>query len=138
VKQAILCVTLGCLAAGLAPAQTDRDEILKVDNQFRVAKLKNDVATLGLILADNVYSINQYGAARNKAQLLELWTTFTIQKLTTDSAEVRVTGDTAIVTGAQTEVNAMGTERMTYMRVYIRTGGSWKLLAVMQFIPPQA
>jgi len=128
-------LALTCLTAGLAQAQSDREQILKVEEQFRVAKLKNDIATLKLIVADDYCGINQYGAKRDKAQLIDLWTAFPIKSLTTDSAEVKITGDTAIVTGTQTEVNGMGTEHMFYMRVYVRSAGAWKLLAVMQSIP---
>jgi uncharacterized protein DUF4440 len=52
--------------------------------------------------------------------------------------DVRITGDTAVVTGTQTEVNGMGTEHMVYMRVYVRSAGAWKLLANMQCINPSA
>ena len=88
-----------------------------------------------LIVADDYCGINQYGAKRDKAQLIELWTSFPIRSLTTESAEVRITGDTALVTGTQTEVNGMGTEHMAYMRVYVKSAGPWKLLAAMQSIP---
>src|SRR5215472_3684532 len=105
-KRLIPLLALASLAGSRAQAQTDRDQILNVEEQFRVAKLKNDTATLGRVLADDCQSINQYGAKRDKAQVIELWTTFTIQKLTTESADVRITGDTAVVTGKQTEINA--------------------------------
>lgn len=137
-QRTILTLTMTCLTIGLAQPQSDRDLILKAEEQFRVAKLKNDTATLGSIVAEDYYGVNQYGAKRDKKQLLELFSNFPIQSLTTDSVDVRITGDTAVVTGTQTEVNGMGTEHMVYMRVYVRSAGAWKLLANMQFINPSS
>lgn len=110
---------------------------MRVDEQFRVAKLKRDTEALGRILADNFYEANHNGNSRNKAQCIELFTSFPIASLTTDSADVRITGDTAVVTGSQTEHNNSGVDRMLYMRVYIRGAASWQLLASMQFRNPK-
>src|SRR5215467_8693622 len=78
-KRTILTLAMACLTIGLAQAQSDRDQILKAEEQFRVAKLKNDTATLGRIVADDYNGINQYGARRDKAQLLELFSNFPIK-----------------------------------------------------------
>lgn len=119
------------------PDDFQNDPVMKVDEQFRLAKLHNDINTLNLILADNFYETNQNGNSRNKAQTIELWTSFPIRSLTTDSAELRKSGDTAVVTGAQTEENGGGTDRMLFMRVYINSSQGWKLLACMQFRNPR-
>ena len=97
------------------------------------ARSERDTRILGLILAENFYETNQ----NVKAQTIELWTSFAIYSLTTDSADVKITGDTAVVTGSQTEHNATGVDRMLYMRVYIRAGSTWQLLAAMQFRDPR-
>ena len=110
---------------------------MKVDEAFRIAKLKNDTAALSRLLAENFYETNQNGNSRNKAKTIELWTSFPIQSLTTDTSEVRVTGDTAVVTGSQTEVNAGGTDRMLFMRIYGKGPGGWQLLSAMQFRDPR-
>ena len=113
------------------------EDVMKVDEQFRLAKLQRDTGTLQRILAENFYETNQNGNSRNKAQTIDLWTTFTIDSLTTDSADVKISGDTAIVTGSQTEHNAAGVDRMLYMRVYARAVSGWQLLAAMQFRDPR-
>ena len=113
------------------------DPVMKVDEEFRIAKLKNDTAALNRILADNFYETNQNGNSRNKAQCLELFTSFPIQSLTTDEAKVRITGNTAVVTGSQTEVNQSGVDRMLFMRVYVNGPNDWRLLASMQFRNPR-
>jgi uncharacterized protein DUF4440 len=109
---------------------------MKVDEQFRVAKLKNDTAALDRILAWNYYGTNQNGNSRNKAQLIDLFTSFPIYSLTTDTSEVRITGDTAVVTGTQTEGNSVGVDRMLFTRVYWKGPNGWQLLSSMQYRNP--
>jgi hypothetical protein len=53
--------------------------------------------------------------------------------LTTDQADVRVVGNTAVVSGRQTERNPTGTDRMLFTRVYVKAGDKWQLLESMQF-----
>jgi hypothetical protein len=139
----VAAVALCFLAGGPSGAQrrtqpgSPQDAVMKVDEEYRIAKLKNDIAALSRILADNFYETNQNGNSRNKAQSIELWTDFRITSLTTDSYDVRITGDTATVTGTQTEVNA-GVDRMLFTRVYVKGSSGWQLLSSMQFRNPDA
>ena len=133
---ATLAAATLCLPASGQRSVTD-DEVMKVDEQFRQAKLNRDTGALGLILAENFRETNQNGNSRNKAQTIELWASFRIDSLTTDSADVKITGDTAVVTGSQTKHNGGGIDRMLYMRVYVRSGPLWPLLAAMQFLDPR-
>ena len=109
------------------------DDVMKTDEAYRLAKLHRDTQALDRILADEFYETNQYGRGRNKAQSLELWRTFSIGSLTTDTFQVRLAGDTATVFGTQTE---NGTERMIFARVYVKRSNAWQLLASMQFRDP--
>jgi hypothetical protein len=111
--------------------------INEVEEQFRVAKLSNDVQTLDRLLADVFVETDQNGNSRTKAQMIEFFRTFQIQSLTTDSFMIRVNLDTAVVTGSQTEVNAAGTDRMLYTRVWINGGDRWRLVASSQFRDPK-
>ena len=133
---ATLAVSMLCLPINGQRSVT-ADEVMKVDDLFRLAKLNRDTSALRLILAENFHETNQNGNSRNKAQTLELWASFAIESLTTDSADVKITGETAVVTGSQTERNGSGIDRMLYMRVYIRDGSRWQLLAAMQFRDPR-
>jgi hypothetical protein len=129
---AMLSVAL--LAAGPAAAQRSvEDQVMQVDEAYRIAKLKQDTAALDRILANGFNETNQNGNSRDKTQTLELWRSFSISSLTTDSFQVRVTGNTAKVTGTQTE---SGDERMLFTRVYISGPMGWQLLASMQFRDP--
>jgi len=72
------------------------------------ARSERDTCTVGLILAENFYETTQNGTSRSKTQTGELWTSVPIDSLTTESAEVKITGDTAVLAGAQTEYNGTG------------------------------
>jgi len=120
------------------PLDVDETAVVRVDEDYRLAKLRNDVDALQRLLADDFYEMNQNGHGRNKTQTIELWQTFRITSLTTDEGEVRVTGDTAVMSGRQTEVNGSGTDRMRFMRTFIRRHDQrdWQLLSSIQFRDP--
>ncbi len=85
---------------------------MSLEEDYWIAKLKNDTSTLNQILADGFYEMNQNGNGRKKAETLDLWwRSFKISSLTTESFEVRVSADEAAVTGTQTE---NGDERMLF------------------------
>ena len=111
------------------------EDVMKVDEAYRLAKLHQDIKALDQILADGFNETNQNGNSRDKAHTLELWKTFAISSLTTDTSEVRVTGDAAMVLGTQTE---NGSEHMFFTRVYVWRTGGWQLLSSMQFRNPNA
>lgn len=110
---------------------------MKVDEQFRVAKLKNDTAALARILHENCYETNQNGNSRDKAQLIELFTDFRTDSLTTHVSDLRITGDTAVVSGTQTEVNPSGVYTALFMHVYLKCSNGWQLLSSMSFRDPK-
>ena len=107
----------------------------KVEAAFRAAKLKKDVTALNLILADEYFGMNQYGAQRDKAALIELFSSFHLSSLTVGKTEVRVAGDIAIVTGSQTEENPAGKEEHFFTRIYVKRDGRWRLLSSTQLVP---
>jgi hypothetical protein len=112
--------------------------VLRVDEQFRLAKLANDVRAIETLISDDFFEMNQNGNGRDKVQTLELWTSFKISSLVTERATIRLAGDQATMTGQQTEVNGSGTDRMLFTRVYVRSGGNdWKLLSSTQFRNPK-
>jgi ketosteroid isomerase-like protein len=111
--------------------------VMKVDEAYRLAKLANDTNTLARVFTDDFYEMNQNGNGRTKAEAIALWRDFRIASLKTDRADVRISGNTAIVTGEQTEENDTGVDRKLFMRTYVKTGSAWRLLASMQFRNPR-
>lgn len=112
-------------------------QISDIEEQFRVAKIRNDVQSLDRILDEAFVETNQNGNSRTKNETIELFRSFPIQFLNTDSSTVRVTGNAAVVTGSQTEVNGTDTDRMLFTRVYVNSGDRWRLLASSQFRNPK-
>lgn len=113
--------------------------ILAVDNLWRKAKLTNDLAAMDRILSDDFFETNQNGNSRDKAQALDLWSTFRISSLIPARATIRVMGDIVTITGEETEVNATGTDRMLFTRIYRSSGQEqWRLLASTQFRNPKS
>ena len=131
---AVAVLAIPALSQTASQLTGDQAAVIKVDEDYRVAKVNNDTATLGRILARDFYETNQNGNTRDYAQTIELWKTFRVTSLTTDSFDVSVTGDTAVVRGSMTEG---GTERMLFTRVYIRGVNGWRLLSSMQFRNPR-
>ena len=139
------------LAQPRPPLSFDEEAVMRVDEQYRVAKIQNDTTALDQVLAADFSETNQNGNTRDKSQTLELWKAFRISDLTTDGFDVRVSGDTAVVKGTQTEMAAAlvvaGTvptavrvgpgEAMLFTRVYVREAGVWRLLSSMQFRNPR-
>ncbi len=116
----------------------EQSRVLARDEQWRQAKLANDLSLMAQLLSEDFFETNQNGNSRNKAQMLDLWSTFKISSLTTDRATIRLSSDTATITGQQTEVNATGTDRMLFTRVYVKSkDASWQLLSSTQFRDPQ-
>jgi Domain of unknown function (DUF4440) len=113
-------------------------QVFGAEEQFRRAKVQNDTAALAVLLSDQFLETNQNGNSRNKAGMIELFRTFTIESLTTDTADLRFATDgIAIVNGSQTEENGSGTDRMLFTRVWVRDAGSWQILSSTQFRNPR-
>src|SRR5579883_2363320 len=68
----IAVLTIGYGAFGAAFAQSPADAaVLKVEDEFRLARIRNDVAALERIVDDGYLGVNQWGNRRGKAQFLE-------------------------------------------------------------------
>jgi ketosteroid isomerase-like protein len=129
-----LLLLAGC--AGICAAADPEAEVLKAEEEFRLAKLNADVTALQQILADDYYGTNQYGASRDKAALMDLFRQgFRLSSLKQPKPEARIAGDLAIVTGSMTEVNPGGEEKLRFVRVYVKRAGRWQLLSSAQLIP---
>jgi hypothetical protein len=97
-----------------------------------------DLNAIHRLMDASIVETNLKGTTRDKAGLLELWCYCRILLLTLDSAVVMITGDLATVSGRQTELNATGTDRMLFTRIWRRAGDTWRLISVTQFRDPNA
>jgi hypothetical protein len=115
-----------------AQLSTDQYAVMKVDEEFRLAKMRNDTNVLERILSDQFFETNQNKNSRNKGQMVELFRTFPIHLLTTDDFHVRISDGTAFVTGSQTEDG----DHMFFMRAYAKNRENWQLISSIQFHKP--
>jgi TonB family protein len=119
------------------PALGPEEQVKRLEEQFRVAKLRHDVGALSDLLDDAFVETNQNGNTNNKAQALELWRTFQISSLVIDSLSLRSAGDTMIATGAMTEKNA-DLDYLLFTRIWKRGADDrWRLLSASQFRDPR-
>jgi ketosteroid isomerase-like protein len=96
---------------------------------------RGDTAAIDRIYADDYVATSASGLVRTKAQVIEDFKTgaLKIESITSDEINVRVHGDTAIVTGRMTTKgldrgrDVSGQNRFT--QVYLRRNGRWQITA---------
>ena len=110
---------------------SEAQEVLRIDEQRRIATLNADAALLDLLIADDATLIYGDGTTETKASHLAKvrsgklrWTKFEY-----DPARVRIHGDIAVLTGiGRSSING-GPEHTVYVtRVYTRQRGRWRLV----------
>lgn len=112
--------------------------ILKQEEALRQARLRNDVAALNQLVSEDYVGTNQFGVRRNKASLLQLYAPGNIKVEVYDlkQSSLRLSGDTAVVTGDFSEKTSGELQQQLFTRVWIKRDGRWQLLAHTQFIDP--
>jgi ketosteroid isomerase-like protein len=123
---------------GSAWAQSDEEQLKKLETDRAAAAVKGDVATLEKQTADDYTFINLYGQMSDKAQMVTAFTSGQT-KLTSNEVsdmKVRVYGNTAVITG---KVDVAGTmagkdtkAQIMFTRVYVKKGGQWQSVAFQQ------
>ncbi|QNI36618.1 nuclear transport factor 2 family protein [Edaphobacter albus] len=111
-----------------------RKQIEAMEEQWRVAQLAGDAATMGRLLSDDFIGISMSGQVHTKAQQLERIQTrkVVLTKMDLSDMKVKVLDSVAIVTG---QVDVEGTSEGTsvkgvyrYTRVYQQLpSGQWKI-----------
>jgi ketosteroid isomerase-like protein len=114
------------------------EQIKKMERDRAVAVVKADVATLEGLTSDDYVLINANGQLSNKAETMNAIKTGVI-KLTSNEVSdmnVRVYGDTAIVTGKSTAKGSIGGRELKgpvmFTRVYVKKNGKWQSVAFQQ------
>jgi ketosteroid isomerase-like protein len=123
---------------GSAWAQSNEEQLKKLETDRAAAAVKGDVATLEKQTADDYTFINLYGQMSDKSQMVTAFKTGQT-KLTSDEVsdmKVRVYGNTAVITG---KVDVAGTmagkdtkAQLMFTRVYVKKGGQWQSVAFQQ------
>lgn len=113
-------------------SQQVEKEILKVEEEFGQAMIKNDADKIGTFLADDWIIVDPDGGIIDKARFLSVIKSGTLTHEAMDSQEVRVRvyGTTAIVTAlTSSKAKYMGQEFSTRERatdVFVKRDGKWQ------------
>src|SRR4051812_15794143 len=81
--------SMSSIVNAAAASNPEEMEVLRVEEAFRLGKLHNDAEALGQILANDFKGVNQWGARRDKASVIELFRTFRTDSLTNKEMAVR-------------------------------------------------
>ncbi|MFN2598433.1 MAG: DUF4440 domain-containing protein [Pyrinomonadaceae bacterium] len=119
----------------------DEREILRLEDVLTQAWLKNDIATISSIVADDFQSWSFKGVRRKKADLLRAAERSEEGDTKIEDPVVRVYGDAAVYTARVIDSgkHANGeafTSKTCITVVYIRRGGKWQMVADHETLLP--
>ncbi len=138
---AVLVIAASSLATGQTlSGNANRDSraeqsVRQLENELIEAQMRGDTTVFGRILADDFTGTNAFGTVANKAEVLNLYRTGSIKResVSLDDVNVRVYGDTAVVTGRATLKGQFTgqdtTGKFRYTRVYVKRNGRWQVVA---------
>lgn len=133
------CLFFSCIsviAQAPAAATSSEQEIRALENERNQAILNGDAATLERMTSDDYTFITLRGELRTKSEIVKGFQSgsFKYDSRTISDLNVRVYGDTAIVTGRATQ---KGSERgkdysgdYRFTRVYVKQNGRWMTVAL--------
>jgi len=108
------------------------EELLKLEEQFAEAIIKNDPGAIERLVADDWIIINADGGIIDKERFLGVIKsgTLTHEMMESDNMRVRVYGDSAVVTAlTRTKGKFMGQEFTTHERAtdfFVKLHGQWR------------
>ena len=117
-----------------SPIISAEDEVRQVEIEWGDAFEQRDVATLDRLMADEYFLTDPLGVVRSKAETIAaIQRNVLFQSTKSDSVNVRVNGDTAVVTGRSTFRGRYKGWSMAgqyqYTDVLVKRRGSWKAVA---------
>ena len=117
------------------PVQSDREVLLALEAKWNKAISDRDAAIAAEIISEDFRYIAPTGQVFDRNAVLKATgdPDYKIEPFKTEEVEVRVHGDTAVVTGRFTQVGSYkgepSTVRMRYTDVYVRQGESWRAIS---------
>ncbi len=115
-------------------AENSEEAVLAAHEHRRAATLAGDAAAVGSMMTDDFTFTHPNGLVESKAQFLDALKTGKLkyQMLTDEERQVRVHGDTGIVSGTcRIVVTASGKEfdvRVLFTEVWVKKGNAWQMV----------
>jgi ketosteroid isomerase-like protein len=148
-RRATSWLLIAIAAAGTVLAQTRKsapsaqdaataEHIKKLEYDRIQAGVRKDIAYIAAATADEYVQIDWDGKVLDKAATLARIksTNIQLQSNTLDEVNVRVYGDTALVTGLATRKGVMDGQDIStgirYTRLYVRRDGRWQVVQFQQ------
>ena len=110
-----------------APARSDHDLLVKLNDDYIHSVQHGDVQRFKEILADDLLCSNPDGTLIDKAQfLVQTAKPVTISGLAIDDVRIRILGDVALIHARTSYKTASGEQRHgRYTDVWARRAGTW-------------
>jgi ketosteroid isomerase-like protein len=128
----IIVVAMVVPFAGQNRSSEMQEEILKLEDEFGQAMIKNDAEAIGRFLADDWIIIDPDGGTIDRSRFLDVIKSGALshETMNSEAARVRIYGDTAMVTAlTTTKGKYMGQEFATQERatdVFVKQNGRWQ------------
>ena len=144
---AIATLALGwCFGAAHAGEKEDIAKLTQLSNAWDQAIVAKKEAAVAGNMAEDFRIIDGYGTVDGKRKFVEdiLDSRLVIDPYTVEEFEVRLYGDTALLTGRTHMTGKYDGKpfdsNYRYIDIYVRRGGEWKIVSVQitKFPPPAA
>lgn len=131
----IAAIILSANAVSDAPALTDEQQVIAVQQDWIDAEVNHDKAVLERVLDERFVIHTSSGTSGSKAEIIESVLNWNLIAQTLSDQFVLVDGDTAIIMGiAHFTVAVEGKENelsaARYITTYIKRDGQWRALAL--------
>lgn len=103
--------------------------VMKLEDDWCEALLKNDVAALNAILADDLTEVAPSGAVGTKSSILNNAKTGKVSVCKNENMKVRVYGNAAVVRGIVTYKDSTSGGEYQFTDTYIKHNGRWQCVA---------
>jgi hypothetical protein len=130
----LLTLGMSCLAVAQEKdmkSSKAEDEIMKLEDQWTKTRAMKDPTTTKSLLAEDFLGSNPDGMALTKQQFIDSVVAGNFAAGNPEYAErkVRIYGETAVSTGLVTGAGQSGTDKIRFMRVFVKRNGQWQIVA---------